>query len=95
MGKEKEYYCDDKLQFEGEYLNGLRNGKGKEYYYDAKLIFENEYLYGYHLKGKYYINGKLEFEAEFRYEKKWNGKGYDAYGNIIYELNNGNGKVKE
>ena len=26
---------------------------------------------------------------------KWNGKGYDKEGNIIYELINGNGKVKE
>ena len=29
------------------------------------------------------------------YKKKWNGKGYDEKGNIIYELNNGTGKVKE
>ena len=27
--------------------------------------------------------------------KKWNGKGYDENSNIIYELINGNGKVKE
>ena len=27
--------------------------------------------------------------------KKWNGKGYDENGNVIYELINGNGKVKE
>ena len=37
----------------------------------------------------------MEFEGEFRYNKKWNGKGYDENGNIIYELINGNGKVKE
>ena len=29
------------------------------------------------------------------YNKKWSGKGYDENGNIIYELNNGNGKIKE
>ena len=28
--KGKEYYYDGKLVFEGEYLNGKRNGKGKE-----------------------------------------------------------------
>ena len=28
-------------------------------------------------------------------EKKWDGKGYDENGNEIYELNNGNGYVKE
>ena len=41
----KEYYgynCD--LLFEGEYLNGKRNGKGKEYFYNGKLKFEGEYL---------------------------------------------------
>ena len=33
--------------FEGEYLNGERNGKGKEYDYDnGKLEFEGEYLNG-------------------------------------------------
>ena len=29
------------------------------------------------------------------YDKKFSGKGYDENGNIIYELNNGNGTVKE
>ena len=29
------------------------------------------------------------------FNRKWNGKGYDEEGNIIYELINGNGKVKE
>ena len=29
------------------------------------------------------------------YGEKWNGKGYDEDGNVIYELNNGNGKVRE
>ena len=37
----------------------------------------------------------MEYEGEFLYDQKWNGKGYDDSGNIIYELINGNGKVKE
>jgi len=37
----------------------------------------------------------LEYEGEFLYDKKWNGKGYDKNGSIIYELINGNGKGKE
>ena len=37
----------------------------------------------------------MEYEGEFRYNRKWNGKGYDESGNIIYELVNGNGKVNE
>ena len=39
----KEYYYYGKLIFEGEYLNGKRNGKGKEYNEIGELIFEGEY----------------------------------------------------
>ena len=97
-GKGKEYYNINginKLKYEGEYLNGKRNGKGREYYKNGKLKFEGEYLYDFQIKGKYYIYGKLEFEGEYRYNKKWNGKGFDDKGNIIYELINGKGKVRE
>jgi len=31
---------NDKLKFEGKYLNGERNGKGKEYHYNGKLVYE-------------------------------------------------------
>ena len=44
--KRKYYNKDDKLLFEGEYLNGERNGMGKEYDSDGKLEFEGEYLKG-------------------------------------------------
>ena len=37
----------------------------------------------------------MEYEGEYLYNKKWNGKGYDEKGNLIYELNNGKGNVKE
>ena len=108
-GKGKEFDAfDDNLVFEGEYLKGERNGKGKEYYYNGKLEFDGEYLNGerngkgkeyysngHKLKGKEYINETLEFEGEYLHDKKWNGKWYDESGNLIYELNNGNGKGKE
>ena len=90
----KEYDSEGQLIFEGKYVNDKRNGKGKEYY-KKELIFEGEYLYDSRLKGKYYVNKKLEYEGDFLYNKKWNGKGYDEKHNIIYELKNGNGKVKE
>ena len=32
--------------FEGEYLNGERNGKGKKYDWYGELEFEGEYLNG-------------------------------------------------
>ena len=84
-----------KLEFEGEYLDGKRNGKGKEYNDIGDLKFEGEFLNNLYKKGKEYIYGKLEFEGEYLNNKKWNGKGYDENANVIYELINGNGKIKE
>ena len=92
-GKGKEYFRKV-LVFEGEYLEGKRYGKGKEYYHDGKLRFEGEYLYHFKVKGKFYVEGKLEYEGDYLYERKYNGKGYDKNGNVIYELINGNGKIK-
>ena len=39
------------------------------------------------------IYGKIKFEGEFLNGNKMNGKLYDNYGETIYELKNGNGKV--
>ena len=63
----KEYDSNDTLRYEGEYLNGERNGKGKKYNYYGKLEFEGEFLNGktWNGIGKYYYdNGKLEYEGE-------------------------------
>ena len=40
----KEYYNNGKLKFEGEYLNGKRNGKFYEYFDDGTIRFEGEFL---------------------------------------------------
>ena len=93
-GKAKDSCWGGKIFFEGEFKDGKLSGKTKKYY-KGKLKFEGEYLYGHKLRGKEFINGRLEYEGEYLFYKKWNGKGYDENGNIIYELINGNGKVKE
>ena len=99
--KGKEYMCfNDIVIYEGEYLNGKRNGKGKEYYKDILvssdyLLYEGEYLNGKRNgKGKEYGPVFLMYEGEYLCGKKWNGKGYDREGNLIYELKNGNGYIK-
>ena len=46
MEKEKNIIKIGNIRFDGEYLNGKRNGKGKEYYYNGNIRFEGEY-YGY------------------------------------------------
>ena len=77
-GKIKIYSDNGELIFEGEYLNGEKNGNGKEYDYNSgKLRFEGKYLNGEkNGKGKeYYTNDKLKFEGElFKRRKKWKRK---------------------
>ena len=71
-----------------------KNGRGKEYY-KKQIIFEGEYLFGQRKKGIEYVNGIKEYEGEYLLNKKWNGLGYDENGKILYQIKNGNGKVKE
>ena len=79
---------NNNLEFEGEFLNGQRNGKGKEYYDNGNIKFEGEFLNGQRNgKGKEYNeNDNIKFEGEYLKGKK-NGKGkeYDQYGKIIFE----------
>ena len=64
-GYKKEHWRNNKLSFEGEYLNGERNGEGK-LYNQGILIFEGEYLNGKMWNGKIH---SLELDLE-------NGNGY-------------------
>ena len=90
----KEYY-KKKLKFEGEALNGKKNGKGKEYFKN-KLIFEGEYLNGEKNGfGIEYNFDESKFKGEFKAGKKWNGTGYYKNGEIDYEMIDGNGIIKE
>ena len=79
-GKGKEYDHNGNLIYEGEYLNGLRNGKGKEYNvnYKDKLAFEGIYYNGLKWEGKKYSeNNEYIFQLkagkglirEYRYGK--------------------------
>ena len=74
-----------------------KNGKGKIYNYNGKIIFEGEYKNGEkNGKGKeYYSNEQLLFEGDYLNGKKWNGKGYDRDGNLVYEIKDGKGYIKE
>ena len=87
--------CNNSIIFQVRYINGKRFGKGIEYDRDVKELFIGEYLYGYKVKGKEIINGEIEYEGFYLLNNKWEGQGFDKKGNIIYELINGNGKVKE
>ena len=47
------------------------------------------------IRGKEYCKNNLIFEGEYLYNRKFEGKGYDNEGNVIYELKKGNGKIEE
>jgi len=60
-------YDNGKLKFEGEYLNGNRNGMGKEFYDNGKLEYRGDYLNGERNGKRYYY---LNFEKLIKYIKK-------------------------
>ena len=88
-GRIIEYDDYGNLLFDGEYLNGKRNGKGKEYDF-GELIYEGEYLNDKRNgKGKEYNKSKtFIFEGEFYNDLKWTGTAYNN-GGILYKLKNG------
>ena len=76
--------------FEGEYLNGKRNGKWKEYNLDGEIIFEGEYKDDKKWNGKGYDeDGNVIYEIN-------NGNGkikeYNNYGKLIFEGEYAKGK---
>ena len=89
--------ANDNIKYEGEYLNGKRNGKGKEFLGNGKISFEGEYLNGKRNgKGKEFLgDGKVFFEGYYLNGKKWNGNGYKQKTNIIYEIKDGKILMKD
>ncbi len=84
----QDYGDNGVIKFEGEILNGERNGKGKEYDENGFLIFEGEYLNGERNgKGNEYhdYDKKLRFEGEYMNGLRHGiGKEYYDNGKIKY-----------
>ena len=79
-------------------LYELIDGRGNvEELINQFIKFEGEYKNGERNgKGKEYnIYKDILFEGEYFYGKRWNGKGFDEKKNILYELKDGKGYVKE
>ena len=102
-GKVKIYTLNtNKLIYEGDFLNGKKNGIGKDYW-NGKLEYEGGYLNGLkNGQGKYYdifqFGKQLLYEGEYLNDKK-HGKGIEYESDRRYEgeFSNGekNGKIKE
>ena len=74
-GKEYKGKTGD-LLFEGEYLNGKRNGKGEEYNSEGRIIFEGEYLNGKRNgNGKEYTYESNDYDEFISDEEYSNGEG--------------------
>ena len=91
-----EYYPNGKKEYEGNFSLGERNGEGKEYDYDENLKYKGKYSRNFwNGEGEEYLNGILIFRGIYRFGNRWDGIGYDKWGNKIYELKSGCGIVKE
>ena len=78
------------MEFEGEYLNGEKNGKGKEYK-NGRLKFDGEYLNGKKWQGKEFDkDNKIIYELK---EGKGHIKEIDNYGWLIFEGEYLNGEI--
>ena len=99
IGK-KEYIQDsNKSIFEGEYLNGKRNGKGIEYDTNSEIKFEGQYLNRlkngkrkeYYYKNFYYQKKEIQFKVKYLNGLK-NGKGKEykiyKFRDYYYDANN-------
>ena len=91
-GKGKEFYFNDKIKFEGEYLDDLK-WNGKEYDANNGQVYEIKEGKG-NIK-EYDYAGLLIFEGEYLNGRKWDGKVYYKNDNIIYNLKDGKGFIKE
>ena len=58
---------EETLAFEGEYLNGKKNGKGKEFYNNGGIKFEGEYKNGERngFGKEYNRDGSIKYVGEF------------------------------
>ena len=84
------------IKFEGESVNGIKNGKGKEYNLRGKLIFEGEYLDGKrHGNGNEYNSNGEYYKGQFIKGKKWDGTGYNRDNTVDYVIIKGCGTMKE
>ena len=94
-GKGKIYNHNGKLIFEGDYINGKRNGKVIEYYEDTEGNEDSESTLFVKYEGKYIDdqkngegkefqydeekNQEIVFEGVYKNGEKWNGKGKEYY----------------
>ena len=89
-GKIKDYYDNGEIKFEGEYLNGLKNGNGKEYYKPKDCKTNRCDYANNNNKGKLENEGK---DLNDDYDDDYNNRNIKYKGEYLNGLRNGKGKV--
>ena len=83
---EKEYYINEHLVNEYEYLTALNSEKDKEKY---KTILKYEGVYSNGIKNgkakEYYINGILKFSGEYRNNLRIFGQEYNDREKLLFD----------
>jgi len=75
------------LIYEGQYLNGKRNGNGKEYDLEGKITFEGVFFIGKRWEGKGFIKNNLFiFDGTYKNgQLNGNVKEYNKDGQLTFE----------
>lgn len=70
--KEEVYYADGKLQSEGSFQNGKRNGLWRVWYQNGNLWSEGEFLEGKAegFRKVYYENGRMRYSGQYKNDVK-------------------------
>ena len=86
LSRENQYDENGKIEYEGSFVNGLKQGKGKEYNDNGKIKYEGDFKNGEHQRKIYDENGNIIYEGDFS-NCKYDGIGkeYYANGKIKYE----------
>ena len=99
----RNYYNNGEIEFEGEYVNGEKNGKGKDFNYNGKIRFEGHKQNGKRngIGKEFYTNGEVDYEGEYVDGEK-SGKGKEYFFNYqtlkfegVYSKGKRNGFGKE
>ena len=84
------YRNDDRLRYEGAFLNGLREDSVAALFYKNGDVYRGSFIADHFATGTFFVESTGEyFRGTFREDKPYNGVWYDKNDNIISRVENG------
>ena len=84
------YRNDDRLRYEGAFLNGLREDSVAALFYRNGDVYRGSFITDHFATGTFFVESTGEyFRGTFREDKPYNGVWYDKNDNIISRVVNG------